>query len=443
MTITGTNFIVGETNVLFDDIPATDVVVTSATTLTAVTPADSAGPADVIVATPGGESDPPLLFTFVAPPTAGAVAPPSGPLAGGNTVTASGTNLVPGATSVTVQPPGGGAPVTIPATAVTVSPDGTTASFVMPGSTTPGDAAITLTTPFGTTAPVTYEYLPVPTAASLLPNAFGPTAGGNAVTIVGTGFVAGATSVQIGSTTIPASQVSVVGGGQTPLTGALTQALQASLVQSLTATGTSVTFVAPANVAGSVSITVITPGGTSTPALTYTYVPPPTAASLSPTFGPASGGTIITITGSGFVPGATTVIVTLPNGQVVTIPPANLGIREDGTALSLFSPASGVAGVATIRVVTPGGETIALSFRYTVQGLPATGSDSTSLLAACGRAARRRWRLARGLPPALPASRQVLSAPIVLGAPPRRPITWPRPRGRGATGSAPPLQGGG
>ena len=74
-----------------------------------------------------------------------------------------------------------------------------------------------------------YEYLPVPTAAALLPDAFGPTAGGDVVTIVGTGFVAGATSVQIGPNTIPASQVSVVGGGQTPLTGALTQALQASL----------------------------------------------------------------------------------------------------------------------------------------------------------------------------------------------------------------------
>ena len=53
VTITGTNFIVGETNVLFDDMPATNVVVTSPTTLTAVTPADSAGPADVVVAHAG------------------------------------------------------------------------------------------------------------------------------------------------------------------------------------------------------------------------------------------------------------------------------------------------------------------------------------------------------------------------------------------------------
>ena len=406
VTITGTNFIVGETTVEFDGIPATNVVVSGPTSLTAVTPADPAGPADVTVTTAGGESDPPLTFTFIAPPTASGVAPPSGPLAGGNTVTVSGTNLVPGVTSVTVQPPGGGAPVTIPASAVTVSPDGTTASFVMPPSPTPGDATITLTSPFGATAPVAYEYLPVPTAAAMLPDAFGSTAGGDVVTIVGTGFVAGATSVQIGPNTVPASQVSVVGGGQTPLTGALTQALQASLVQSLTATGTSVTFTTPANVAGPVSVTVITPGGTTAPARIYTYVAPPTAASLSPTFGPASGGTIVTITGSGFVPGATTVVVTLPNGQVVTIPSANLGIRDDGTALSLFSPPSAVAGVASIRVITPGGETIALSFRYTVQGLPATGSDSTTLLAAAvvllavggafvGASRRRSRRVAR------------------------------------------------
>ncbi len=265
---------------------------------------------------------------------------------------------------------------------MTVSADGTTASFVAPASTTAGDATITATTPSGTSPGVNYEYLPVPTATAMSPDAIGPTAGGDVVTITGSGFIPGATSVQIGPNTVPASAVTVTVAGQVPLTGALTQALQTSIVQSLTATGTTLTFTTPANVAGPVPVTVITPGGTSTPALTYTYVAPPTAASLSPTSGPASGGTIITITGSGFIPGATTVIVTLPNGQVITIPAANLGIREDGTALSLFSPASGVAGVATIRVVTPGGETIALSFRYTIQGLPATGSDATSLLAA-------------------------------------------------------------
>ena len=59
---------------------------------------------------------------------------------------------------------------------------------------------------------------------------------------------------------------------------------------------------------GTVDVTVTTPGGTSatSPADQFTYVAAPTVTGLSPTSGPAAGGTLVTITGTGFT-GATAV----------------------------------------------------------------------------------------------------------------------------------------
>ena len=59
---------------------------------------------------------------------------------------------------------------------------------------------------------------------------------------------------------------------------------------------------------GTVDVTVTAPGGTSatSPADQFTYVAGPTVTGLSPTFGPSVGGTLVTITGTGFT-GATEV----------------------------------------------------------------------------------------------------------------------------------------
>ena len=53
---------------------------------------------------------------------------------------------------------------------------------------------------------------------------------------------------------------------------------------------------------GTVDVRVTTPAGTSAvvTADRYTYVAAPAITSLSPTTGPAAGGTTVTITGSGF-----------------------------------------------------------------------------------------------------------------------------------------------
>ena len=54
VTITGTNFTINSTSVTIGGQPATNVVVTSPTTLTATTPAHAAGQVDVVVTTPSG-----------------------------------------------------------------------------------------------------------------------------------------------------------------------------------------------------------------------------------------------------------------------------------------------------------------------------------------------------------------------------------------------------
>jgi murein DD-endopeptidase MepM/ murein hydrolase activator NlpD len=67
VTITGTDFVVGQTSVTFDGLAATNVQVAGTTSLTAVVPSHPAGSVDVVVATPVGSATLPEGFTYVAP----------------------------------------------------------------------------------------------------------------------------------------------------------------------------------------------------------------------------------------------------------------------------------------------------------------------------------------------------------------------------------------
>ncbi len=207
-------------------------------------------------------------------PTVTILTPNSGSTAGGTAVTIAGTNFVAGAT-VTF----GG----IAATGVTVvSPTSITA-------TTPAHAAgavnVVVTNPDtqSGTFPNGFTYTvsnPAPTVTSLTPTS-GSTAGGTAVTISGTNFVAGA-SVTFGGTA--ATGVTVI-------------------------SPTSITATTPAHAAGAVNVVVTNPdtqSGTLANGFTYTVSnPAPTVTSLTPTSGSTAGGTAVTITGTNFVTGAT------------------------------------------------------------------------------------------------------------------------------------------
>ena len=97
VTITGTNFAAGAT-VTLGGAAATNVVVVSATQITATTPAHAAGAVTVTVTANSQSGNLTNGFTYLAPPTVSSVSPNTGTTAGGTPVTITGTNFVTGAT---------------------------------------------------------------------------------------------------------------------------------------------------------------------------------------------------------------------------------------------------------------------------------------------------------------------------------------------------------
>src|SRR5206468_2380527 len=123
-----------------------------------------------------------------------------------------------------------------------------------------------------------YSYVGAPVVTSVSPRS-GPVAGGASFTVLGSGFQPGAT-VRVGGAA--ATAVTVV-------------------------SATKLTARTPAHVAGVADVTVSTPGGSSLKASAdrYTYLKRPTVTFVSPRSGSRVGGTKVTITGAGFVAGAT------------------------------------------------------------------------------------------------------------------------------------------
>ncbi len=92
VTITGTNFAAGAT-VTFGGAAASNVVVVNSTTITATTPAGTAGAVTVAVTVSGLSGSLTNGFTYVVPPTVSSVSPASGTTAGGTAVTTHGDEL--------------------------------------------------------------------------------------------------------------------------------------------------------------------------------------------------------------------------------------------------------------------------------------------------------------------------------------------------------------
>jgi hypothetical protein len=156
----------------------------------------------------------------------------------------------------------------------------------------------------------------------------GSTAGGNTVTITGSGF-----------------------------TGATAVAFRALAATSFTVvSSTEITAVVPAQGAGVDNVFVTTPGGISA-AVTgdhYTYVTPavvPTITSVSPSSGSVAGGNTVTITGSGFT-GATAVAFRALAATSFAV--------VSSTEITAVVPAQG-AGVDNVFVTTPGGTNAAVT----------------------------------------------------------------------------------
>ena len=158
ITISGAYF-TGATSVTIGGALATNMIVVSSTTITAVTPAHAAGSVSITITTPSRASTFPNAFSYASSSIL-SIVPNTGVVGGGALITISG-NYLGGATSVTI----GGAPAT---NLVVVSP--TTITAVTPTGTL-GPADVVVTTPAGTLTSLngfTYVSIVVPAWATLL-----------------------------------------------------------------------------------------------------------------------------------------------------------------------------------------------------------------------------------------------------------------------------------
>jgi hypothetical protein len=422
VTITGTN-LENATAVDFGTTPATITSDTSGVIM-ATSPAGAAGTVNVTVTTTGGTSAVSTSgqFTYIPPPAVTAVTPDAGPLAGGTTVTITGTGL---ANASTVDFGTNSAKI--------VSDTGSQIVVTDPPGAA-GTVEVTVTTSIGATTTTTsgqFTYVAPPTVTGVTPTT-GPTTGGTSVTIAGTNLT-NATTVEFGTATatiisdtaaqiVVTSPVVAVAGtvNVTVTTAGGTTAISTSdqytyfvpqpVVYAVTPTagptagGTTVTISGfalgyassvqfgstaatllsdtesqivvsdPAGAPGTVDVTVTTAGGTSATSTSdqFTYVAPPAVSGLTPTRGPIGGGTTVTITGT-----------VLSNATAVDFGtlPATI-VSDTSSQIVVISPATSTPGLVDVTVTTVGG-TSAISdsdkFDYfipppTVTGLtPAAG----------------------------------------------------------------------
>jgi sugar lactone lactonase YvrE len=339
VTITGVH-LTGATAVNFGGNAASNVTVVSDTQVTATAPAGS-GTVDVRVTTPNGTSivAPADKYAYTSVSTVSSLNPSSGPTAGGNTVTITGTNLS-NASAVSFG--------VTPATSFFVSGPMEISAVAPPG--TAGTVDVTVTTAGGTSATNAgdeYTYVTTPTVSGLSPST-GPTLGGTSVTITGTGFT-GATAVLFGIT---------------------------SATSFIVRSDASITATSPAG-SGTVDVTVTTGGGTSATgaADAFTYVAVPAVTGLAPASGPTAGGTVVTITGAN-LSGATAV-------QFGATPAGWFNVMSATSITAKAPPGSGTVDVTVTNTFGTSATSAADHFSYVA---PATrsfvsgssGSDSNT-----------------------------------------------------------------
>ena len=346
VTLAGTNFVAGASVAVSNPgVTVSNVNVASATQITAtftIAQGASIGPCTVTVTTAGGTSGS-ATFTVnsTSIPTLVSISPNSGTPGTTVPVTLTGTNFVAGA-SVAVSNPG----VTVSNLNV-VSATQLTATFTIAAGASTGSANVTVTTPGGTSGPVTFTINgpSIPTLVSISPNSGAPGAT-VPVTLTGTNFVAGA-SVSVNNSGVTVSNVTVVSGTQ------------------VTATFT----IASGATTGSSNVTVTTTAGTS--------------AAVSFTISSSASTPTITITPADGTTTSTTPTITVSySGGSAGLNLKSLSIVIDGvdsTALfsvssnsATFSPVlSGGQHIIAASISTSSGTLLQVSSRITVSSFRA------------------------------------------------------------------------
>lgn len=320
--------------------------------LRVMTPQGSPGIANLIVLNPDDQIGVlPDAFTFSGlAPAVTTVAPATGPSLGGTPVTITGTGFVDG---VTVEF-GTGDARRAARSVVVVSPTKITA--VTPAHPA-DDVTVTVVNPDRGTAslPSGYTYSPsaAPSITSIDP-ANGSSLGGTSITMLGSGFATGAV-VRFGDLASAGvdAPAAVIDGGR-------------------------LTVTSPPHPSGAVDVRVVNPDGAVSPPTTYTFhaAPAPTIASVSPGTGPTAGGTLLTVSGTGFADGAEVVVGGVPlTAQLDAAQGIVLPIVRSGTEIVGVTP-PGVAGPADVVVVNPDGATATATAGFAYDGPPAAALDS-------------------------------------------------------------------
>ena len=259
-----------------------------------------------------------------APPTISAISPDNGPVSGGTPITITGTGFVAGPEILI-----GG----VTATAVTVVSVTQITATTPASATGTGAKVVKITNPDGQNITGAFTYNPLPALGPVSPDN-GRITGGNAITITGSHFVSGAT-VKIDNAA--ATNVSFV---------------SAEEIRATTPGGSS-TGAKDVKVTNPDGGFIVLPGG-------FTYNALPTITSpISPDNGLVSGGTAITINGSGFFAGATVAV----GGA-----DAN-GVFVNSGQMTAATPA-GSSGAQNVTVTNPDGGSVVLTGGFTYNPLP-------------------------------------------------------------------------
>ncbi len=291
-----------------------------------------------------------ITITFGDAPSVTGISPNVGPPRGGFAVAVSGTNFVPGQTTVSFG--------STPATSVDC-PSSTLCNVSSPAGTGTVSVRVTVATqPSPDTPADDYTYVPSPTLTAVSPAA-GPA--GTVVTVDGTGFHPD-TYVRFGST---------------------------APVLATCASATRCTAPSPSAL-GRFPVSVVTQSGESG-TIPFDVVPSVTA--LSPKGGPAAGGTVVTLTGTSFSTSAGATSVTFG-----TVAATAVGCASATTCTAVSPPGS---GTVSVRVTVAGQQSLdtpADDFTYGGStGDPPPGDRLAALLAAVGQTGSVGLPLARVL----------------------------------------------
>jgi hypothetical protein len=372
ITITGTDLVAGFTTVSAGNgITTASLTAINATQMTSsfvISRSAILGARDLTVTTgpPGGGSSTLAAgFTVQNPvPVASGIAPQSGVLGQTLNVVVTGSDLFTGATTADF-----GAGITVNSSSVDTSGTRLTANISISADAAAGNRSITLSNPApgGGTAVLADAFLvgnPVPTLTSV-----SPASGGKGqtldVTLVGTGIKTGVTSVDFG---VGITVNSVVVSSPTSLKASVT--------------------IDPNTVAAArcVSVMNATPGGgKATLSFVFNVVNlAPTITGVSPATGSRGENGVVTITGTSFSVGSTTVDF----GAGITVSSATVTSPTQVTA-NLAVAAGAVLGARNVVVTNapPGGGSATLVNGYLVGNpvptiasiSPATGSRGQSL----------------------------------------------------------------